>query len=137
MNYYEKSSEEIVELLKTNPEKGLSTEEASARLLQFGSNEIPEAKKSIWHLYFAPLFNWLIILYLISATVLLFLGDTTTSIVTLAVVVLNGITAIIQQFRAQRALEALQKLTAATATVIAIAKKIPALFKEVNVFGIK
>ncbi|MHA2407785.1 MAG: cation-translocating P-type ATPase, partial [Candidatus Ranarchaeia archaeon] len=124
MNYFNQSPEEIVEQLKTNSESGLSTKEALERLLKFGPNEIPQAKKSIWHLYFAPLFNWLIILYLISSSVLFFLGDTTTSIVTLAVVVLNGITAIIQQFRAQRALEALQKLAADTATVIRDGKKI-------------
>ena len=118
MDFYNRPLHEVVDLLKTDSKEGLSANEAEKRLIEYGLNEIPKAKKSIWHLYFAPLFNWLIILYLISSSVLFLLGDTTTSVVTLAVVVLNGITAIIQQFRANRALEALEKLAAVKATAI-------------------
>ncbi|MHA1917466.1 MAG: cation-translocating P-type ATPase [Candidatus Ranarchaeia archaeon] len=124
MNIYNKTLQQISKEFKTDLKHGITDLEAEKRFQIDGPNIIPKAKKSIWHLYFAPLFNWLIILYLISSTIMFFLGDTTTSIITFGVVAINALTAVVQQFRAQKAMEALQEMAASKAVILREGKRI-------------
>ncbi len=123
-SYYAMELESIFQKLNTDPKKGLTEQEAVARLEKFGPNEIPKVSQGFIKVYLAPLFNWLIVIYLIGATVLfvasLFgLGGNTLKIVTtLAIVAFNCLVAMFQQLRATKKLKALRELSAPTTTVI-------------------
>ncbi|MHA1110369.1 MAG: HAD-IC family P-type ATPase [Promethearchaeota archaeon] len=126
MAFYNLALKEIYQRLHTNPETGLSDKEADFRLGHDGLNELPKHKPKFWKVYLAPLFNWLIVIYLIGAVILFIAGkvqnteetSTTLLYITLAVVALNCIIAIIQQYRATKKLQALEELSAPTANVM-------------------
>jgi len=104
MAFYNLALQEIFLRLGTNPEKGLSEEKAAKRLDHDGPNELPRHKPKFWKVYLAPLFNWLIVIYLIGAVILFITGmlqtevDTSSTLLytTLFIVALNCIIAIIQ-----------------------------------------
>ncbi|MHA2094852.1 MAG: cation-translocating P-type ATPase, partial [Candidatus Hodarchaeales archaeon] len=121
----------LIKDLKTDIESGLSSEEASRRLEVYGENQIPQPKQSFWKVYLAPLMNTLIVIYLLMTTFILILAviyflfidpsDTSiwiTAIQWLLIVGVNFLIAIIQQQRAQKQIEALQKMSAPAARVI-------------------
>ena len=137
--YYNLELEQIYKKLQTNPNNGLTNDEAQKRLELYGLNEIPKASKGFIKIYLAPLFNWLIVIYLISA-LFLFLssiffqeGNMLFILLTLGIVGLNCIVAIIQQYRATKKLSALREMTAPTSTVIRDSQKIDIPTKEVVV----
>ena len=110
-------------------EKGLSSQEVEKRFEIFGKNEIPKIKGSIWQVYFAPLFDTLITVYLIMTAILLFFSlylivfahdysNVTQAAQWLVVVAINFIIAIVQQNRAQKKMDALQKLATASVKVV-------------------
>ncbi|MFX0010481.1 MAG: cation-translocating P-type ATPase [Candidatus Hermodarchaeota archaeon] len=137
--YYTKELEQLYKEFNTNPTTGLMTEEVSKRLELYGYNEIPKASKGFIKIYLAPLFNWLIVIYLFGALVLFLAailggeGNLTFIMLTLAIVALNCVVAIIQQYRATKKLNALREMTAPTTTVIRNSQKIDIPTKEVVV----
>ena len=126
--FYTKKLDQIYKELQTNPDTGLSEEEASRRIELHGFNEIPKASKGFIKIYLAPLFNLLIVIYLVGG-IFLFIGSlfgegSVTMIgLTLGVVLLNCIIAIFQQFRATKKLNALRELSAPTTTIIRSGQK--------------
>ncbi|MFX1460973.1 MAG: cation-translocating P-type ATPase [Promethearchaeota archaeon] len=117
-NYYTKSIKELIKEFNTDKEKGLKSSELKLYYSKYGYNELPKIKKSIWKIYLAPIFNFLIIILLISGIIVFLLGSPASTIITFTVVFLNSITVIIQQSRAQKALESLRKIGALKATVL-------------------
>jgi Ca2+-transporting ATPase len=115
-------------LLGTNAEWGLTDNEAARRLDLYGPNLLPRIKGSFWRVYLAPILNGLITIYLISAMTLWILGFIQSwlqlpsllsqSYIWFGIIAFNALLAIVQQWRAQKKLEALQALAPATATVI-------------------
>ncbi len=138
-NYYTKELNQIYEELNTNPNIGLTNEDAKKRLELYGYNEIPKASKGFIKIYLAPLFNWLIVIYLIGALILFLAavfggeGNLTFIILTLGIVGLNCAVAIIQQYRATKKLNALREMTAPTTTLIRNGQKVDIPTKEVVV----
>jgi len=126
VNYHSLPIEEVFDTLKVDSKKGLSTDEVKSRLQEHGSNSIPRFKGSFWQVYIAPISNWLITIYIISSLALigiayLFPSDNnsmSSASLWLGVVSVNAIVAMVQQFRAQKKLEALEKLSAGEARVI-------------------
>ncbi|MFX1418813.1 MAG: cation-translocating P-type ATPase [Promethearchaeota archaeon] len=123
-NFYNLQLTQVYDKFQTNPDKGLTEKEAIKRLEKFGFNEIPKVSKGFVKIYLAPLFNWLIVIYLIGSLILflaaIFGGEGNLFFVglTLGIVFLNCMVAIIQQYRATKKLKALRELTAPTSTVI-------------------
>ncbi|TXT64166.1 MAG: conserved membrane protein of unknown function [Promethearchaeota archaeon] len=136
-NYYNLTLNNLYAELDTNPHSGLNQDEANQRLEKFGYNELPKYKRSFVKIYLAPLFNWLIVIYLVGALILLvasllgFRGNFLIIALTLGIVLLNCLVAIIQQYRAQKKLEALKELAAPTTTVIREGKKTEIPTREV------
>ncbi len=124
--YHSMPLDEVLSSLSVDPDQGLSVQEARERLERYGENKIAKIKGSIWKVYFAPILNWLITIYLLSSFALLILAllfpDTDNEIgqatVWLGIVAVNALVAIFQQFRAQKKLEALEKLSAGDVRVI-------------------
>ena len=104
--------------LKTSA-KGLSQKEAEERLKQYGLNEIKEGKKiSPWEIFLNQ-FKSIVILILVIATLISgFLKEYIDAIVIIVIVILIAILGFIQEYRAERAIEALKKLSSLKATVI-------------------
>ena len=123
-NFYNLALEQIYQKIQTDPNKGLTTTEVNKRLEKYGPNEIPKVSKGFIKIYLAPLFNWLIVIYLIGALILflasIFGGEGSLLFIglTLGIVFLNCMVAIIQQYRATKKLKALRELSAPTATII-------------------
>ncbi len=135
--YYKMELEQIYQRFETNSTKGLTNEEAQKRLELYGFNEIPKASKGFIKIYLAPLFNWLIVIYLF-ASLILFLaaiimgeGQLLFVVLTLGIVALNCVVAIIQQYRATKKLNALREMTAPTTTVIRNGQKNDIITKNV------
>jgi len=103
----------------TSPKDGLSAEEAARRLAQYGPNELAEAPRpSFLQRLWGQFNSFLVILLIVAAIVSVALGDYLESGAILAIVVLNAVLGLIQEGRAEAALEALTKLAAPEAQVI-------------------
>ncbi|MHA2296774.1 MAG: cation-translocating P-type ATPase [Candidatus Hodarchaeales archaeon] len=119
---YAMSIDEIHSELGTDLIDGLNDQEVNSKLEMYGPNVLPTHKRSIWQLYFAPLVEWLIVAYLVMTGVLIVLtfwdpSNATTAGIWLIVVMINFAIAIFQQFRAQKKIDALQRLSAVEAKV--------------------
>ncbi|MFW9806634.1 MAG: cation-translocating P-type ATPase, partial [Candidatus Thorarchaeota archaeon] len=124
--YHAMPLEDIYEILQVDPKQGLPQDEVSSRLHQFGENAIPKAKGSFLQVYIAPIMNWLITIYILSSFGLLIIATFLPpeenaigqALLWLAIVAVNAFVAIFQQYRAQKKLEALEKLSAGETRVI-------------------
>ncbi|MFX0038402.1 MAG: cation-translocating P-type ATPase [Promethearchaeota archaeon] len=128
--YYNQSIEDLVKNFNTNIENGLNSSELNERYQKSGYNELPKIKKSIWKIYLAPIFNFLIVILLITGVIIVILGSPSETIITFTVVIINSFTAIVQQFRAQKALESLRRISALKASVLRDGKLIEIETKE-------
>ena len=138
-NFYNLTLEEIYQKFHTDPNIGIGVQKAEIRLEEYGFNEIPKVSKGFIKIYLAPLFNWLIVIYLIGALILFLAymfgegGNLTMLALTLGIVGFNCLIAIFQQFRATKKLNALRELSAPTTTVIRDGKKMDIPTKKVVV----
>lgn len=98
---------------------GLSDQEAEKRLVQYGPNEIVDRPRTTPLAIFVSQFtSLLIILLVIAATASLFLGDVLDGIFILLIVILNGILGFVQEYKAEKAIAALKKMTVSSVRVI-------------------
>ncbi len=98
---------------------GLSSAEATRRLTTFGHNVIVHAAAITPLQQFLSQFASPLVILLLVATVLsLALGETLDGILILTIVVLNALLGFVQEFKAEKALEALKKMTVSTVRVI-------------------
>ncbi len=126
VTYHSLPLEEVLESLEVNEKKGLSADEVKSRLQEYGPNSIPRYKGSFMQVYISPILNWLITIYIISSFALIaiayfFPSPNNTmggASLWLAIVAVNAFVAMIQQYRAEKKLDALEKLSAGEARVI-------------------
>ena len=127
--WYALSSELCATRLNAHSERGLSSEDARDRLAAQGPNELPEAHPpSLIKLFFSQ-FTSVIVWVLIGAAVISgLLEDWLDAAAILAIVLLNGVLGFVQEFRAERSLAALRKMSVATARVFrdGVLRSIPA-----------
>ena len=108
---------------------GLREEEARSRLGQFGYNELEREKKPSSVAVFLRQFKNVLVIILLAAALISFaLGETVDAAVILGIVFAVSLLGFFQEYRAERALEALKRMAALTATVIrgGIESEIPA-----------
>ena len=110
--------EETLQTLNTK-EMGLSQEEVQKRLQEFGPNELKKEKGiSPIKLLLEQFTDILIIILLIATGLSIYLGELTDAIVIIAIVLACAILGFVEEYRSEKALEALKKMTAPTATVL-------------------
>jgi len=110
--------EETLHALNTK-ETGLSQEEAQKRLQEFGPNELKKEKgKSPIKLFVEQFTDILIIILLIATGLSIYLGELIDAIVIIAIVMACAILGFVEEYRSEKALEALKKMTAPTAMVL-------------------
>ena len=115
--------------LRTHPEAGLGAGEAGRRQQSEGFNELPEAPPPSLVKLFLSQFTSVIVWVLIGAAVISgLLEDWIDAAAILAIVLLNGVLGFVQEFRAERSLAALRKMSVATARVFrdGVFRSIPA-----------
>lgn len=123
MKEYLKSTADVFEEIDSSA-NGLTSEEAQKRLEKNGKNKLAEAKKpSVIKKFFAELADPMIIILLIAAavsavTAALQNESFTDVFIILAVVLINAVLGVVQESKAEKAIEALQKITAATSKVL-------------------
>ena len=124
----QKSIQEMIFELKSNPEKGLSEAEASLRLRRNGKNALPDAKKkSLPSRFLEQLQDPLIYVLLAASSISLLLNEVSDTVIILFVVLMNAVVGLIQEGKAQKALDSLKKLSSPHAIVIrnGLRKEIP------------
>jgi len=121
---YLKTSDAVLEELETT-ESGLTSAQAAQRLEKYGPNKLKEAEKATWlQKFLAQLRDPMLIILMIAAGVSALTGmlsgenEWAEVIIILAVVLLNAILGVIQESKAEAAVEALQTMTAATCKVL-------------------
>lgn len=126
--WYSVDTADLLKLLKTDAENGLSEEETAKRQAEFGPNELPEAKKDSALLKFFKHFNDVLIYVLLAAAVItFFLGHYIDTAVILMVVFINAFIGYIQQSKAEKALDSIRKMLSLKATTIrsSVRKEVP------------
>lgn len=117
MNYHFLSISENYQLLNTN-KQGLHHSEAEERLSQYGKNVLAEKKKaSVFILFLHQFKDVMIIILLLAALISYIISDIKDALVILIIVLLNAIIGFVQEYRAEKAMAALRKMTAFNATV--------------------
>jgi len=115
--------------LRTELESGLTSEEVERRRVEEGFNELPEAPPRSWVHLFVSQFSSVIVWVLIGAAVISgLLEDWLDAAAILAIVFFNGLLGFVQEFRAERSLAALRKMSVATARAVrdGVLQSIPA-----------
>jgi len=119
------SSDEVLAALGTQPQAGLTSEDAKSRLSEYGYNQLAEKPRpGFFKMVLAQLNNFIVILLIIAAIVSALLGEWIDAGAIFAIVVLNAILGVIQESRAEQALAALKKLAAPEAQTLRDGKRV-------------
>ena len=123
-DYYKLSVDETLNELNADS-AGLSSERAAERLAQYGPNKLKEAEKpGFWKRFLTQLKDPMLLILLAAAGVSALTGaiagesEWAETIIILAVVLLNAVLGVLQESKAEAAIEALQTMTAATCKVL-------------------
>ncbi len=101
------------------PERGLDQNDVQVRLARFGANQLERAAAPpLWWRFLGQFLEPLVAILFIAAIISGLLRDVIDAIAILAIVILNGVIGFIQQERAERALAALQRLSAPRAKAL-------------------
>ena len=123
MKAYLESCEEVLKQLNSD-EAGLSSAEAGKRLEQYGHNKLQEGKKkSLLERFLGELADPMIIILIVAAVIsgitAFYSGESFTDvIIIMAVVIINAVLGVVQESKAEAAIEALQEIAAATSKVM-------------------
>ena len=125
-NWFNETVDETVRCLETNELKGLNSSEVESRKEKYGLNELAAKKKKSTFVKFLEQFkDFMIIVLIISAIVSGIVGvkqegisGITDTVIILVVVIVNAIIGVLQENKAEKSLEALQKLSSHVAKVI-------------------
>jgi Ca2+-transporting ATPase len=125
--YHAMAVADVIGKLRTNLETGLTTDEANARLVQYGPNLLPKAKgDTAWTLLWRQINSPLIWILIASGFVAMLVDPNDgikNGLVILAVVVLNTLIGFVQEFKAGKAIEALSKMVPENVTALRDGKK--------------
>ncbi len=109
--WHVRAVEAVTASLNTHRSRGLSSEEASRRLQEHGPNTLVVTGKVPWYIVFGrQFFDVLIAILLVAAAISIALGEVSDAVTILVIVVLNGVLGFIQEWKAERAIEALRKM---------------------------
>lgn len=118
MIWHSNTIEEIFKVIISSRE-GLQSDEAAKRLAHFGKNELLTKKKKSPVLLFLNQFNDIMIIVLIAAAIIsAFIGEITDTIVIIVIIFVNAIIGFVQEYRAEKAMDALKKMAAQKADVL-------------------
>lgn len=109
--WYLKSVEEVVGELGSDLNNGLSSEEVRRRLERFGRNELKEqGRRTLLTIFLSQFSSVLIIMLLVACVISVLLGEFVDAVAIFAIILLNSILGFVQEFRAERTMQALKQL---------------------------
>ncbi len=118
MMYEQKSARETIESLQCETWRGMTDEKVAERQKEYGKNELAEEKKKTSVAMFLEQLNDpLIFVLFMAAAISMLLQEFSDTVIIVAVILLNSVVGVIQEGRAQKALDALKKLTSPIAVV--------------------
>ena len=121
--YYKQTPQQALETQKTSA-NGLSGQEAQARAQQFGPNQLAEGeKKGVLQVFAEQFKDLLVIILIIAALISAASGNLESTIVIIAVLILNAILGTVQYFKAEKSLESLKAMSSPTAKVLRDGKR--------------
>ncbi len=126
--WYIKNPKDVIKEFNVNPLNGLSSEEVEVRREKYGWNRLNSKKqKSLLRMFFEQLNDVLIYILMAAALVSGALGEISDAVIIAFVILLNAVIGVIQEAKAEKALEALKKLSTPKAVVKrdGILKEIP------------
>jgi len=115
----------VLDQLGSDAARGLSDTEVRRRLAEFGANELlAEHRVSPWTIFLEQFKNVLVVILLFAVTLSAFLGHTIEATAIAIIVLFAVLLGFYQEYRAERAIDALRKMAALSATVIRDGKEI-------------
>lgn len=116
---YRMPTYKVLELLQVDPECGVRAQEISARRAQYGANEFErEQKASVLKMLADQVRDPMIIILLAGALISAFLREFIDAGIIVAVVALNALIGVMQQYRSEKALEALKDMSSPRSRVL-------------------
>ena len=110
--WFNQSIDEVLKKLNTDQKKGLSDEEAKVRLGKYGLNKLlGKKKKSIFRMFIGQLRDWLIYILLVAVCITLFLAEYVDATIIVLVIIVNAVLGVVQEIKAGKAIDALQKMS--------------------------
>ncbi len=129
--WHTKTIEQAFESLNSHP-TGISQTESADRAVTYGPNEIQAARRiSAWNILVEQFKNVLILILLGATAISLFLGHGIESVVIAVIVLFAVLLGFIQEYRAERAIEALRQMAAPTAKVLRDGREVPIPARDV------
>lgn len=130
-NWYQMSKAEVLEKIGVTTD-GLTSEKAKELLEKNGKNMLQEGKKkSVFQVFLSQFADLLVIILIVAAIISLLSGNTESTIVIFAVIILNAILGTAQHVKAEKSLESLKSLSSPNAKVIRDGQKIEIDSKDV------
>jgi Ca2+-transporting ATPase len=112
------SAEEATQKLKTT-HQGLSHDEAGKRYAQYGANTLREGKsRSPWRMLLDQFSEFMILVLIAAAIISGIVGDIEDTIAIIVIITLNAVIGFIQEYRAERSMAALKRMSEATVRVM-------------------
>jgi len=116
--WHQMGAEEVTAALGSDAAAGLSEAECRRRLDEFGPNLLAGAPRvPWWRILLAQFQDFMVVVLLVATAISYGMGETADAITIVVIVILNAVLGFVQEFRAERSLEALKDLTAPTARV--------------------
>lgn len=118
MNAYNQSVKNLYTELNSG-ETGLTEEEVTERLKTTGYNRLTEGKqKTTWGIFISQFKDFMILILGVAAVISGFSGDIVDCVIILCIIFLNAMMGFIQEYRAEKSMDALKRMTVSNATVI-------------------
>lgn len=118
-NWHSMEVDQVLRELNTDPHQGLSDEEVRKRLEKYGYNELKkEERVSPFTLFFNQFKNILIVILIVAIGLSALVGEVVDAAIIAVIVVFCAVLGFVQEYRAERALEALKKMLSPTITVL-------------------
>jgi Ca2+-transporting ATPase len=118
MRWHQKDIADIFEHLSSSSQ-GLASDDAQQRLQKYGPNELKEKRgKSPFMMFLDQFRDFMIMVLIVAAIISGIIGEPSDTIAIIVIVCLNAVIGFIQEYRAEKAMAALKKMSAPTATVM-------------------
>jgi len=118
-HWHTHSADEVAHRLETSHQTGLSAAEAAERMARHGPNALHEKRgRSPWRMLLDQFTDFMIIVLIGAAVISGIVGDVQDTIAIIVIVILNAVIGFIQEYRAERAMAALKRMSEAGAQVL-------------------
>lgn len=118
IEWYRIDADSVAQQLEANFSAGLTHQEVKERLKRYGLNEISSTnKRSPFALLLSQFSDFMILVLVAAAAISGYVGEPTDALVILVIIILNAVIGFVQDFRAEKALEALREMAASHALV--------------------